>query len=246
MEDEIKTSSEEIHVHVIDENKVMQTIIVGSDWQDVLSTLVAEEGMDPLDLDLIKLADSFMTYLQRLEKFDFRIPARFILVAAILLRMKTELLLEEEQKKQLRQNEQINPINLDEIPTLIPPMIRKPTRNVTLEELVSALNKAFEFKEKKETKNIRMKNAIERLIEPKEDIESKIEKIYKKIVKEKQISFRALVPAWTRVDIVETLMPILHLSVRAKVTCDQPEMFQDIIITLREANENRREEDGAA
>lgn len=225
--------------HVIDENKVMQTIIVGSDWQEVLSTLVAEEGMDPLDIDLIKLSGSFLTYLQKLEKFDFRVPARFILVAAILLRMKTELLLEEEEKKQLRQGEQILPINLEDIPTLVPPMIRKPTRNVTLEELVSALNKAFEFREKKETKNIRMKRAIETLIEPKGDIEIKITEIYDKIVKERQISFRTLVPAWKRMDIVETLMPLLHLSQRSKVICEQPEMFQDIIITLRETHENR-------
>ena len=42
---------------VVDENKVIQTIILGSDWQEVLTTLVAEEGMDPLDVDLIKLAD---------------------------------------------------------------------------------------------------------------------------------------------------------------------------------------------
>ena len=220
---------------IIDENKIMQTIIVGSDWQEVLSTLVAEEGMDPLDIDITKLADLFMSYLQKLEKFDFRIPARFILVAAILLRMKTELLLEEEEKKQLRQGEQIPPINIEDIPLLTPPMIRKPTRTVTLEELIGALNKAFEFKEKKETKGIRMKHAIERLIEePKEDIEAKITEIYNRIVKEHQISFRALVPAWRRIDIVDTLLPLLHLSQRSKVTCDQPEMFQDIIITLRE------------
>ncbi len=149
--------------------------------------------------------------------------------------MKTELLLEEEEKKQLRQGEQIPPINLEDIPTLVPPMIRKPTRNVTLEELVSALNKAFEFKEKKETKNIRMKRAIETLIEPKGDIEIKITEIYNKIVKEHQISFRTLVPAWRRVDIVETLMPLLHLSQRSKVICEQSEMFQDIIITLKES-----------
>ena len=89
--------------------------------------------------------------------------------------------------------------------------------------------------EKKETKNVRMKYAIERLIgEPKEDIEAKITEIYNKIVKEHQISFRTLVPAWKRIDIVDTLMPLLHLSIRSKIRCDQQEMLQDITITLRE------------
>src|SRR3989338_4369536 len=61
---------------VIDENTVIQTIILGSDWQEVLTTLVAEMGMDPLSVDLIKLAEVFTGYLQRIQKFDFRIPAR--------------------------------------------------------------------------------------------------------------------------------------------------------------------------
>ncbi|MBI3190201.1 segregation/condensation protein A [archaeon] len=227
---------------IIDENKVIQTIILGSDWQDVLTTLVGEEGMDPLDVDITKLADFFMLYLQKVEKFDFRVPARFILVAAILLRMKTELLLEEEEKKQLRQSENIQPINIDDIPMLIPPMIRMPTRKVTLEELIGALNKAFEFKERKETKNIRMRHAVEKLIEPEVDIELRIKNVYEKIVKQNTIKFSDLVPAWQRTKIVETLLPVLYLSQRSKIVCDQQEMFEDIIITLVDSdnnNENR-------
>ena len=219
---------------VIDENKVIQTIIFGADWQEVLTTLVAEEGMDPLDIDLTKLADSFMVYLQKVEKFDFRIPARFILVAAILLRMKTELLLEEEEKKVLRQGEQIAPINIDNIPPLTAPMVRKPTRAVTLNELVSALNKAFAFQVKKEGKEIRLRKAVERLIEPEEDIEAKIEKVYGKVVKAHKIMFSQLVPAWRRIEIVETFLPLLYLSMRSKLTMDQQEMFQDITVTLVE------------
>ena len=72
---------------IIDENQVIQTIIIGTDWQEVLTTLVAEEGMDPMSVDIIKLAEAFTRYMSHLQKFDFRVPARFILVAAILLRM---------------------------------------------------------------------------------------------------------------------------------------------------------------
>jgi len=219
---------------VIDENKVIQTIIFGSDWQEVLTTLVSEEGMDPLDVDLIKLTDSFMSYLQKVEKFDFRVPARFILVAAILLRMKTELLLEQEEEKQLREDEQIPPLNIEDVPILVPPLIRRPTRTVTLNELISALNKAFEFQEKKETKVVRMRRAVETLIEPGEDIEARIQSVYNKIVKHNTIKFSELVPAWKRVDIVDTLLPLLYLSQRSKVMCEQQEMFQDITITLIE------------
>src|SRR3989344_4098678 len=166
---------------IIDENKVIQTIIFGSDWQEVLTTLVAEEGMDPLDVDLIKLTDSFLIYLHKVEKFDFRVPARFILVAAILLRMKTELLLEEEEKKILRQGEQIAPIDIENIPMLTAPMVRQPTHAVTLVDLISALNKAFQFQEKKKTREIRLRRNVEAFIEPEEDIELKIQGVYNKV-----------------------------------------------------------------
>jgi segregation and condensation protein A len=218
---------------VIDENKVIQTIILGSDWQEVLTTLVSDEGMDPLDVNLINLTDSFMHYLQRLEKFDFRVPARFVLVAAILLRMKTELLLEEEEKKQLRQGENIAPINIDDVPVLTPPLLRTPTRKVTLDELISALNKAFVFQEKKEGKDLRMRRAIENLItEPKEDVEARIARIYNQVVKSHSIMFSKMLPQWKRIYIVEYLLPLLHLSIRGKITMDQKEMFQDIEIML--------------
>ena len=115
------------------------------------------------------------------------------------------------------------------------PMIRTPTRKVTLDELISALNKAFAFKEKKETKDIRMKKTIENLIgEPKEDIEARIEKIYSKIVKAHTIMFSQLLPEWNRKYIVDTLLPILHLSQRHKVIIDQKEMFSEIQIMIIE------------
>ncbi len=234
--------NQEVQKPVIDENKVIQTIILGSDWQEVLTTLVGEEGMDPLNVDLIKLADTFMSYLQKVEKFDFRVPARFVLVAAIMLRMKTELMLEEEEKKQLRAGEQIPPINIDDIPALVPPLIRMPTKKVTLEDLIGALNKAFAFKERKETKVVRMRGAIEKLIEPEENIEARIKSVYEKIVKHNTITFSQLVPSWKRMDIVDTFLPLLYLSQRSKITCEQQEMFQDIIIVLREENSAAQQE----
>src|SRR3989338_1123709 len=106
---------------IFDENTMIQTIVLGSDWQEVLTTLVAEEGMDPLSVDLVKLADAFRIYLERLQKFDFRVPARFILVAAILLRMKAELLLDEEEEKEIKK-QHVEPLNIENVPILLAPI----------------------------------------------------------------------------------------------------------------------------
>lgn len=216
----------------MNEAKVIQTIVLGSDWKEVITNLVAEENMDPLSVDLIKLVDAFTMYLQKLKDFDFRVPARFILVAAILLRMKCELLLEEEERKRM-EAEKIPPLNIEDVPVLSPPIIRRPTRKVTLTDLISALNKAMVFKEKKEEKKIRMHRAVERLIEPEEDIELKIKRLYNKIVKQFSVNFSDLVPVWERKDIVNVFLPLLYLETRGKIICTQESMFRDIHIQIK-------------
>ena len=222
-----------LYIMPIDENKLIQTIVVGSDWQEVLTNIVVEEGMDPVAVDIIRLADSFMFYMNRLKTFDFRVPARFILIAAILLRMKCELLLEEEEKKQEIKGESPPPINIEDIPPLSPPLERKPTRKVTLTELVSALNKAFEFKERKETKKLRMRRRVEGLIEPEEDIEIRIKNVFDQILRHGTfMKFSDLVLTWKRKDIVETFLPLLYLSNRGKIVCEQEEFFKEITVRV--------------
>jgi segregation and condensation protein A len=216
---------------VIDENKLIRSIVLGSDWQEVLANLVVEEGMDPLSVDIVRLADSFMLYLNKLKEFDFRVPARFILIAAILLRMKCELLLEEEMKKEKIEGSAVPELNV-EVPILTPPILRKTTRKVTLDELITALNKAFTFKEKKETKRLRIRRAAEQLIEPAEDIELKIKEIFNEILRGKR-KFSDIVPVWRRKDIVTIFMPLLYLTQRGKISCEQEEFFKEIYIKLR-------------
>lgn len=219
---------------MVDEARLIKTIVLGADWQEVLEDIVVDEGLDPTSIDLIRLADAFTSYLQQIKKFDFRVPARFILIAAILLRMKCELLLEEEEEKVRRQEQSLPEINLENIPQLSPPMIRKPIRKVTLAELIAALNKTLEFKERKETRQLRLRRAVETLIEPEEDIELRISSVFARIAQAGQIKFSQLVPEWNRKEIVDTFMPLLYLCMRSKIECEQHEMFSDIYIKLLE------------
>ena len=218
---------------MLDEDKMIRTIILGSDWQEVLASIVIEEGMDPKEIDIIKLAGQFTLYLQRLQKFDFRVPARFILISAILLWMKCEALFEEEEEIR-KEKEQLPPIDITNIPQLSAPIERRPTRKVTLDELITALNKAFEFKERKEGRHIRLRRAVETLIVPEEDIELKISRALSAITQSHETTFRKLVPEWKRHAIVDVFLPLLHLYMRGSVQCDQPEMFGDIFVKVKE------------
>lgn len=217
----------------IDESKLMQTIIVGTDWQEVLSNIVVEENLNPENVNISKLAEHFMSYMQKLKEFDFRIPARFILVASIILRMKCELMLDEEEKKSI-EGQVIPPLNIENVPELLTPIERRPTRKVTLVELVNALNKSFEFKEKKENKQIRMRHAIETLIEPEEDIELKINRVFDDILRHgTRITFSDLVPTWRKKEIVSIFLPLLYLTTRGKIGMEQEEFFKEIDIYVK-------------
>ncbi|MBI4014605.1 MAG: segregation/condensation protein A [Candidatus Aenigmarchaeota archaeon] len=220
---------------MIDDAKLIMTIIGGHDLQDVLAAITVDEGLDPLDIDISRLADGFMKYLEKMRQFDFRVPGRFILVAAILLRMKCETMLAEEVEEKGITGETIPPLDISNVPQLTPPMMRKPTRRVTLAELVNALSKAVEFRERKEERKIRLHERVEKFIEPEEDIEARITRIYNRIVGRGNVmSFREIVPDWTRKGIVEAFMAMLYLMSRGKIYCEQEEMFADIKIRLME------------
>lgn len=218
---------------MVNEQKLLDTIVSGSDWQAVLTEIVAEEDMDPWAVDIIKLTDVFSKYLKKMKKFSFKIPARFILVAAILLRMKCELLMEEEEEKEKEEKNREPNIEIENIPKLGSPNVRRPRRKVTLNELIDALNQAFEMKEEKENEVLRRHEKVENLLEEEEDIETKIKRLVNKIKSNGYVvNFYQLVPDWNRKKIVDVFVPLLQLVRDSKVVCEQEELYSDIKIKL--------------
>ncbi|MEM5812845.1 MAG: segregation/condensation protein A [Candidatus Aenigmatarchaeota archaeon] len=223
----------------IEESHLIKTIIVGADWEEVLTTIIEEEDIDPMDIDIVKLVDAFLNYLRTLKKFDFRIPARFILIAAILLRMKCEVLkikdIEEKEEKKVT-------IDIN-VPLIELPVIRIPTRPIVLTELIDALNKVIQFEERKKIRALRLRRAVEALIEEEEDIEIRINKIYEEIKTRGIKKFSELVEEWKREKIVYKFIPLLHLDQAGKIRCEQPEEFGEIFINLREEGEENLQQE---
>lgn len=228
MEEQIQSKSQP------NSESIIRTIVLGADWEEALTAIVVEQGLDPLNLDITQLTDAFMIYLNRLKSFDFRTPARFILIAAILLNMKCEALLQEEEERldklAAAAAAQLNLAS----PLLIPPVSRQTARPVSLTDLIAALNKTFEIKRKKEPllalhgKHVPIempKRAI--------DIEHKIKEIYERIRRKGIIKFSDLVPVWHRAEIIASFIPLLYLANRGKVACEQKDMFKEITIKLK-------------
>lgn len=226
------------------EKEILDMIIEEKSWEDLIYHIVSFEDLDPWDIDIIKLTDSFLEYIEGLETLDFRIPAKVVLVAAILLKLKSEVLspfkgetdyyLPEEEGLPLELRlikEEISKISLK------PPMERHMKRKVTLDELVNALKKAMKVKDKKERGKRLLRNRLKEEIGEEEDIELRIERLMSEIdgllakLKSEKVKFSKIVDKWERDEIVRQFMPLLHLSSRGKVRTEQEEFFEEIYIT---------------
>jgi segregation and condensation protein A len=230
----------------MEEQNLLEMIIKEQSWEELIYNIVSYEGMNPWDIDIIKLTKSFLNYIKKLKTLDFRIPAKVVLVAAILLKLKSEVLWPlkgaetEYFPDEDRYSEEFDWVRqqIEEM-KLKPPMERHVRRRVTLDELVNALRKAMKVREKKETIRKRLGKRMRKEIGEEEDIEIRIKKLMSDIdgllikLKSGKIEFSKIVDEWERDSIVRHFMPLLYLSSRGKIATEQEEFFKEIFISKR-------------
>ena len=109
---------------------------------EVLVELAKRGELDPWDIDIARTTEKFLEYIDSLERRDLRIPARTLLYASILLRMKSDSMEggKEVAPEQELEDDWIGEEVFDQLPS--PPVRRHTKRPVTLEELISELKKA--------------------------------------------------------------------------------------------------------
>jgi len=111
---------------------------------EVLVELAKKGEIDPWDIDIALATEKFLQYIDSLEKRDLRIPARTLLYASILLRLKSDSMEEQKEQEPEPVAEEIDEgpeeVIEDQLPR--PPLRRHTKRPVTLDELISELRKA--------------------------------------------------------------------------------------------------------
>ena len=111
----------------------------------ILVELAKDGKIDPWDIDVVQLTDSFLQRIEELQKMDLRISSRTLLYSAVLLRMKSLVILgtgdEEEDDFDSGFFDDGLP-EPDEFPIPKLPVRRLSTRPVTLNELILELKKA--------------------------------------------------------------------------------------------------------
>lgn len=224
-----------------EEENILKLIIEKESWEEILYYIVSLEQLDPWDVNLVKLTRAFLRFIRQAEELDFRIPAKVIFVAAILLRLKSNYLsiFEEPTTTEEVVEHQKPFLDLGVDPSLVKlgvPMKRVPKRQVTLDELIGALKKALVVRERKTERRRRWRDRLRLELPAEEDITKRIENIMAEIERALQkhqtdkVGFRDIVEEWKREQIVEHFVPLLHLEQNQKVRTEQEDYFKEIFI----------------
>ncbi|MBU4308759.1 MAG: segregation/condensation protein A [Nanoarchaeota archaeon] len=221
-------------------------------WQEIIYDLINTEQLDPWDINITVLTDKYLLIAQEIEETDFFVSSKVLLAAALLLRIKSEILLNKYIKSideilfgsKEKTTSVLERIQLDEIvPDLIPRSPIPRMKKVTLQELMEALNKAIGTENRRIKKEILNNNALRETINsiPKKkfNIKNKISELYNKLFKHfnenkehKKISYTNFVGS-NKEERIISFFPLLHLETQKKVWLEQENHFDEIYIWLK-------------
>ncbi len=221
-------------------------------WQEIIYDLINTEQLDPWDINIIILSDKYLEKISTIEEADFFVSSKVLLAASLLLRIKSEILLNRYIKsideilfgKKEQPKYSLERIELDEnIPDLIPRSPLPRFRKVTLKELMESLNKAIITENRRIKKEIVSRNSIREstfsLPKRKFSIKDKIKEIYRSLTDwfkqkaEKKVSYTEFVNNSKEEKII-SFLPLLYLEEQKKVWLEQKVPFEEINIWLRE------------
>ena len=219
-------------------------------WQAIIYDLIKTEQLDPWDINLGILADRYVETIQQLEDADFFVSSKILLACSLLLRLKSEILInsyiqdlndalfgrKDDKKYEIEKLF----VNEDELPTLIPrtPMARH--KKVTLEELMNALNQAINTENRRIKKEIKDRQAEKSALTvmPNNNfvpLNVRIKNIFGVVQNHigqgnDHLKFHEMAPS--KEERLASFVPVLHLSNNGKIYLRQPKHFDDIHMTL--------------
>ncbi|MCC7570070.1 segregation/condensation protein A [Candidatus Micrarchaeota archaeon] len=210
-------------------------------WKEMLLDLVTKQELNPWDIDINALSESFVEEIKKMQRIDFHMPANLILAASILLRFKSYRLEFEpdiiaEDEVYIEDDGPVE-VTMLELHKRLP---RK--RPVTLNELLVAMDQVFK-KEEERAVILAERRAREASKKPykkmvvqvsKYDIEKEqertLELIKQNVDDKKLITFSHLKELRKDDSAVYTLLPLLYIYQKGMIDIKQKTMFNEIII----------------
>lgn len=224
-------------------------------WQEIIYDLINTEQLDPWNVNITILTEKYLEKIAELEEADFFVSSKVLLAASLLLRIKSEILLNKYIRsideilfgtKSINENKRssLERIELDEeIPDLIPRSPMPRFKKVSLKELMEALNKAIVTENRRIKKEVLHKNALRetsislpntKTIHIKDKIKMVFDKLSNHLTKtkSKKVTYSEFVGE-KKESRIDHFPPLLHLENQQKVWMNQNEPFEEIDIWMR-------------
>src|SRR6056297_3550761 len=165
-------------------------------WREIIYDLINTEQLNPWNINLTILSNKYLEKIREIEEADFFVSSKVLFAASLLLRIKSEMLLNKYiksideilfGKKEEKKNYQMERIEMEEeIPELVPKTPMPRVKKVTLNELMDSLNKAINTENRRIKKAVINKNALREtgisLPKKKSGIKNRIKDIYGRLV----------------------------------------------------------------
>jgi len=204
---------------------------------EVLVELAKRGDIDPWDIDIARATEKFLEYIDSLEKRDLRIPARTLLYASILLRLKSDSMEGQKEEDPEPEAEELESAEVEEYEALPRPPVRRHTkRPVTLDELISELKKA-EMVGRRKAMRDRWPTTEEKALDLSHDegIEDRIKALGPILddmfMTSKKVSFLDINSRNSESeDGVTNYVSLLFMAHRRQVWLDQEEIFGDLFV----------------
>ncbi len=212
---------------------------------EILVNLAKNGEIDPWNIDIVEVTDKFLRQVEELEKMDLRVSGRTLLYASILLRMKSNALVEVDEPQEVIEDDYPQ-FEISDYPVPAMPLRRSSNRPVTLEELLSELKKAEAIEKRRlerfKTKTEERRATIDEVlsIAHEEDIDSRVGKMRSLLnelfAKQKYVKFSDLSSPLDRAGKVMAYLSLLFLATKKEIWLEQEELFGELFIRRQEAS----------
>ena len=224
---------------------------------DLLLHLIKTSKMDIYDIKIEEITAQYLDFINRMNELNLDVASEYLVMASELTLIKSKMLLPRQDEEEEEEDPRENLVNrlieyqkykdmIDEFKSLErdrkdiftkDPMnlyeYSDPIKNdgdITLDNLVDALNKFLQRKE--DEKPLETKIARKELL-----VTDRTNEIRSLLKKKKKISFFDLFEIKTREYVVVTFLSILEMAKKGEITITQENNFNNITVNAKEGEE---------
>lgn len=224
---------------------------------DLLCYLIDKNKMDIYEVEISKIADQYIEYINNQEKMNLEIASEFLVMASTLILIKSKGLLpkENDDEAELTEEELLKRIieykRFKEISKLFKERMdiyscrfHKFQENIELpkqtiekqyvsEDIIKVYKKIVESQKNKVNENA--KNIEKIAIHDTYSVSDKVKDIFRELIRKPKFVFNRLfsVQEKPKAEVVTAFSGVLELSRRSKICTEQEELFGDIVISKR-------------